>query len=93
MTSALKELTGYRWFIEYGGRFDTNWQNTVSFATLKNAPKNYHRGIAATALKAPILLVVAKNDEMEGASDTITKSVFEKIKQPKEIVFIDGGHF
>lgn len=93
MSSALKELTAYRWFIEYGGRFNTNWQNEVSFSTFKNTPKNYHRGITAPSLKAPILLIVAKNDEMEGASDTIANSVFEKIRQPKEIVFLDGGHF
>ncbi len=93
MSSALTELSAYRWFIEYGGRFDTKWQNYVSFSTFKNAPKNYHRGIAGTSLKAPILLVVAKNDEMEGASDIIAKSVFDKISQPKEIVFLDGGHF
>lgn len=93
MNSALKELTAYRWFIEYGGRFETGWENSVSFSTFKNAPKNYHRGIAATSLKAPILLVVAKNDEMEGASDIIANSVFEKINQPKKLVFLDGGHF
>ena len=93
MNSALKELTAFRWFIEYGGRFNTGWVNSVSFSTFKNAPKTYNRGIAATSLKAPVLLVVAKNDEMEGASDIIAKSVFDKITQPKEIVFIDGGHF
>lgn len=93
MSSALNELTAFRWFIEYGGRFDTNWQNNVSFSTFKNAPIDYHRGIAASFIKVPILLVVGKNDEMEGASDIIAKSVFDKISQPKEIVFLDGGHF
>lgn len=93
MNSALKEISAFRWFIEYGGRFDTNWQNDVSFSTFKMAPENYNRGIAATSLKAPIFLVVAKNDEMEGASDIIANSVFEQITQPKEIVFLDGGHF
>ncbi len=93
MSSALKELTAYRWFIEYGGRFDTGWENSVSFSSFKSAPKDYHRGIAATSLKAPILLVVGKNDEMEGASDIIAKSVFDKIDQPKELVYLEGGHF
>ena len=92
MSSALKELTAYRWFIEYGGRFDTGWENSVSFSSFKSAPKDYHRGIAATSLKAPILLVVGKNDEMEGASDIIAKSVFDKIDQPKELVYLEGGH-
>ncbi|MFS4466978.1 alpha/beta hydrolase [Maribacter sp. 2210JD10-5] len=93
MSSALKELTAYRWFIEYGGRFDTNWQNSVSFSTFKSSPKNYHRGIAASFIKVPTLLVVGKNDEMEGASDIIAKTVFDKISQPKKIVFLEGGHF
>ncbi|SFZ89369.1 hypothetical protein SAMN05428642_101205 [Flaviramulus basaltis] len=93
MVSALKELTAYRWFIEYGGRFNTNWQNSISFATFINAPKNYHRGIAAGFLKVPVLLVIATNDEMEGASDIISKAVFDKISQPKEIIELDGGHF
>jgi hypothetical protein len=93
MNSALIELTAYRWFIEYGGRFDTNWQNSVSFSTFKSAPKDFHRGIAATSLKAPILLVVAKNDEMEGASDIIANSVFEMVNRPKKLVYLDGGHF
>lgn len=93
MSSALKELTAYRWFIEYGGRFNTNWQNSVSFSNFKGSPKDYHRGIAASSLKVPILLVVGKNDEMEGASDIIAKSVFEKINQPKKLVYLDGGHF
>lgn len=93
MNSALKEITAYRWFIEYGGRFNTRWQNSVSFSSFKNAPKNYHRGIEAADLKSPILLVVAKNDEMEGASDIIASSVFDNVNQPKELVYLDGGHF
>lgn len=90
--SALVELTAYRWFIEYGGRFGTNWQNIVSFSIVET-PDQFHIGQCASHLKAPILMVVAKNDEMTGASPKITKEVFEMIKQPKEWVDIDGGHF
>lgn len=90
--SALVELTAYRWFIEYGGRFGTNWQNVVSFSTIET-PDQFHLGQCASHLKAPILMVVATNDEMTGASPKVTKDVFEKIKQPKEWVDIDGGHF
>jgi len=93
MSSALKELTAYRWFIEYGARFNTQWQNSVSCTTFKEAPKNYHRGIAALSLKAPILLVVAKDDEMEGASAVIAKAVYDKVSQAKQIELLDGGHF
>lgn len=90
--SALVELTAYRWFIEYGGRFGTNWQNLVSFSTVET-PDRFHIGQCASYLKAPILMVVATNDEMTGASPKVTKEVFEMIKQPKEWVDIDGGHF
>lgn len=90
--SALTELTAYRWFIEYGGRFGTNWQNVVSFSIL-DTPKPFHIGQCIAHLKAPILMVVATNDEMKGANTTVTKLVFDRVTQPKEWVDIDGGHF
>lgn len=90
--SALKELTAYRWFIEYGGRFGTNWENVVSFSIIET-PENFHIGQCAGNLKAPILMLVATNDEMTGASPSVAKEVFEMIQQPKEWVDIDGGHF
>ena len=90
--SRLKELTAYRWFIEYGGRFDTGWENRVSHSNIE-MPENFHFGQCATYIKAPILMIVAKNDEMEGASPEVTKSIFKMIKQPKEWVDIEGGHF
>ena len=90
--SALVELTAYRWFIEYGGRFGTNWENVVSFSNV-DSPEPFHIGKCSSQLKAPVLMVVAINDEMTGASPEVTKAVFEMIKQPKEWVDIDGGHF
>lgn len=90
--SRLKELTAYRWFIEYGGRFGTGWENRVSYSNI-DMPENFHLGQCAPHLKAPILMIVAKNDEMEGASPKVTQSIFKMIKQPKEWVDIDGGHF
>ena len=90
--SALTELTAYRWFIEYGGRFGTNWQNVVSFSTI-DIPEDFNIGQLAPNLKAPILMVVAKNDEMNGANTAITEHVYNAITQHKEWVDIDGGHF
>ena len=90
--SKLKELTAYRWFIEYGGRFGTRWKNVVSFSNTE-MPENFHLGRCASHLKAPILMIVAKNDEMEGASPEITKKVFRLVREPKEWVDISGGHF
>jgi len=90
--SKLTNLTAYRWFIEYGGRFGTNWQNVVSSSIIET-PEKFHIGQCASHLKAPILMVVATNDEMSGASPTITKEVSYMIKQPKEFIYIDGVHF
>lgn len=90
--SVLTELTAYRWFIEYGGRFGTNWQNVVSFSII-DSPENFNIGQLAPQLKAPILMVVASNDEMHGANPEVTQHVFNTINQPKEWLDIDGGHF
>ena len=90
--SALSDLTAYNWFIEYGGRFGTNWKNVVSFSKLE-VPENLNVGQFANKLKAPILMVVATNDEMNGANPKVTQYVYENITQPKEWVDIDGGHF
>jgi cephalosporin-C deacetylase-like acetyl esterase len=90
--SALSEITAYRWFIEYGGRYGTNWKNLVSFSNLE-IPDLFHIAQCAAHIKAPVLMVVAANDEMQGASNKVTSEVFKLIKQPKELVEIDGGHF
>lgn len=90
--SVLTDLTAYNWFIEYGGRFGTNWKNVVSFSTIK-APEDFNLGECAPHLKAPILMVVATNDEMNGANAKVTRAVYNTISQPKAWVDIDGGHF
>jgi len=90
--SVLTEITAYRWFIEYGGRFGTNWNNVVSYSDI-DRPELYHTGQCTPHLKAPILMIVAANDEMDGANPEVTYEIFKMIKQPKEWVDIDGGHF
>ena len=90
--SKLKELTAYKWFIEYGSRFGTKWKNVVTLSNLET-PEHFNIGQCAPHLKAPILMIVAKNDEMEGANTKVTSEVFKMIKQPKEWVDIGGGHF
>jgi len=90
--SVLTDLTAYNWFIEYGGRFGTNWKNIVSFSNIE-VPDNFNLGQLKDKLNAPILMVVATNDEMNGANPQVTKYVYDHINQPKEWVDIDGGHF
>jgi pimeloyl-ACP methyl ester carboxylesterase len=90
--SRLTELTAYRWFLEYGGRFATNWKNVVSVSNIE-MPHDFHLGHCASQLKAPILMIVATNDEMNGAKTDVTSVVFKRVKQVKEWVDIEGGHF
>ncbi len=90
--SKLKELTACRWFLEYGGRYGTKWQNVVSISNLE-VPENLHVGQFAVHVKAPILMIVATDDEMEGANTEVTRDVFDRIEHPKKWVQMDGGHF
>lgn len=38
-------------------------------------------------------MIVAKNDEMEGANPEVARAIFKKIDQPKTWMDISGGHF
>ncbi len=89
---ALKELTAYRWFMAYGGRLGTHWKNEVSFSKTE-LPGEFQIGQCIPHLKAPVLMVVAGDDEMEGASPVVSRAVYDMILQPKEWVDITGGHF
>jgi len=90
--SALTPLTAYRWFIEYGARYGTGWQNSVTAAS-RNGAEPYHPGLCAARVRAPALFVIASHDEMPGASSTVARSVFERLPGPKELIELDGGHF
>jgi hypothetical protein len=85
-------LTAFRWFIEYGGRYDTKWKNSVTTA-IKDTSVRFNAALCAPHLKAPLLMMMSDNDEMEGANSDISRKVFDMVPQPKELVEIDGGHF
>jgi pimeloyl-ACP methyl ester carboxylesterase len=90
--SALKPLTAFRWFIEYGGRYGTGWTNRVVFATLGDGP-DFDPFACAPRVRVPTLFVMSPDDEMPGAVSEVTRAVFDRITGPKEIVEVDGGHF
>jgi hypothetical protein len=85
-------LTAFRWFIEYGARFGTNWQNWATVVT-PDTPAPFHPGLCAPFLKAPLLMVISPQDEMPGANPEVTRAVYELAPQPKELFEIEGGHF
>ena len=90
--SLLPPITAFRWFIDYGGRPGTRWEN---FAIME-APKTavpYHAITCAPHMKAASLWCVAHDDEMPGAEPHISRLAFEACPEPKQLLEVDGGHF
>ncbi len=92
MSSHLQPLTAFRWFIEYGGRFGTNWENEATYVSL-DTPAPLHPGLCAPHLETALLMVVAHYDEMPGASSDIARLTYRSAPEPKRLVELDGGHF
>lgn len=90
--SLLTPIQAYRWFIEYGGRFGTRWENRATLVTPKT-PAPFHAGLVASQIRCPILMHVSPGDEMAGANPAVARSVFDAVAAEKELVEIDGGHF
>ena len=90
--SALQPLTAYRWFIEYGGRLGTGWENDVTRARPKT-PAPWHPGLCPRYVSCPTLFVVAPHDEMPGAAPAVARDAYERLSGPREWLDIDGGHF
>ena len=90
--SALKPLTAFRWFIEYGGRYGSGWTNRVVFTAPSDAP-DFDPFAYAPRVAVPTLFAMSPEDEMPGAVSEVTRAVFDRISGPKELVEVDGGHF
>lgn len=90
--SLLAPISAYRWFIEYGGRHGTKWENWVT-RFIPKTPAPYHPGICARHIKAPTLMMIAPEDEMAGANPDVARAAYDAIPSKKELVEIAGGHF
>jgi alpha-beta hydrolase superfamily lysophospholipase len=90
--SMLTPLTAFRWFMEYGGRYGTKWENSVT-STSPATPTPFHPVLCAPHIHAPLLMIIASEDEMPGANSRISRMVFDAASQPKELIEMDGGHF
>ncbi len=90
--SALKPMTAFRWFTEYGGRLGSGWVNDVTLA-LGNQPVPWEPGFCASHLDAHVLMLVSPQDEMVRANPLVARGVFDAIRSAKEWHPIDGGHF
>ena len=90
--SLLTPLTAFRWFMEYGARHGSGWQNVATRAT-PPVPEPFHAGLCAPHVTAPTLALISPDDEMPGANPTVARAVFEAVAGRCEIVDIEGGHF
>ena len=90
--SHLEPLTAFRWFIEYGGRYSTNWDNRATVVSLETSIP-LHPALCAPHLAAPLMIVVARDDEMPGSCSDITRLTYGLVPDPKYLVEVDGGHF
>jgi pimeloyl-ACP methyl ester carboxylesterase len=90
--SALTPLTAFRWFIEYGGRYGTSWQNWVTRIS-RDASQPYQPVLCAARVQVPALFVIATDDEIAGATSGVARLAFDLVAGPKELLEVDGGHF
>ncbi len=92
IASLLTPLTAFRWFIEYGGRHGTGWENSATLV-MPATPAPFHPGLCAPHLAAALLMMVAGDDEMPGANPEIARAVYAAAPAPKALVELSGGHF
>ncbi len=90
--SLLTPIQAFRWFVEYGGRHGTGWRNEVTRVVPARLPR-FHAGIAAPHLQHRLLMVIAPEDEMQGANPEVSRAAFAAVPAAKEVVEIGGGHF
>jgi pimeloyl-ACP methyl ester carboxylesterase len=90
--SLLLPIQAFRWFIEYGGRHGTGWQNVATRVVPKTGVP-FHAGVAAPHLRRPVLMLIAPQDEMPQSNPDVSRAVFEAVPGPKQVIEIEGGHF
>ena len=92
LPSLLLPVQAYRWFIDYGGRHGSHWQNRAS-RVLPATPVPFHPYLTARYLTAPTLMLIGRDDEMARCNPLVQRAVFDEIRVAKQLVEIEGGHF
>ena len=90
--SLLKPIQAFRWFIEYGGRHGSLWENRV-IRVVPPTPVPFSAYLAAPYVKVPTFMMVGRNDEMVHCNPDVTQATYELLRCPKKWGDIDGGHF
>lgn len=90
--SLLKPIQAYRWFIDYGGRHGSGWQNQATRITPSNTAP-YSPYLCAPYVSVPSLMMVASADEMVNANPEVSRRAFDLLPGEKDWYDLDGGHF
>ncbi len=90
--SLLKPIQAYRWFIDYGGRHGTLWENRVT-RVIPPTPVPLSAYLAAPFMRGQVQLMAGRNDEMVHCNPEVTQAVFALMRCRKQWDDIDGGHF
>lgn len=90
--SLLKPLTAYRWFMDFGSRYNTKWVNHATYLTPK-VPVKFNSALCAPHIKAALLMMISSDDEMPGANSDVARHTYSLAPEPKQLIEIDGGHF
>ncbi|GBG58233.1 alpha/beta hydrolase [Sporomusaceae bacterium FL31] len=88
--SVFPSKDAYDFFTEVS-KIAPNWENKVTVETLEiyreYAPTKYIQMLSPT----PLLMIVASNDDL--VSTKAQLDAFERAREPKKLVIIEGGHF
>jgi len=90
--SLLKPIQAYRWFIDYGGRHGTLWENRV-IRVIPPTAVPFSALLAAPFIRGPTLIMAGRDDEMVHCNPRVTQAVFGFMRCPKKWADVDGGHF
>lgn len=90
--SLLAPIQAFRWFMEYGGRHGSHWENRATRVTPRTKVP-FSPWLTAGHLEAPVLMMVGRDDEMVHCNRAVQQAVFDRIASPKVFYEIDGGHF
>jgi len=89
--AALPTQDSYEWFTKTEEKRAPNWENEVTLKTIElmseYAPKDFIEDISPT----PLRMVIANGDHL--AVKDAAFETYEKAREPKSIVTLDGGHF
>lgn len=92
MPSRLTPITAFRWFLEYGGRAGSGWENRVTTAELVT-PVELDAVLCAPHIDVPALLVTADPDEMPNCDADVALRILGMTSGPTGSLRVDGGHF